>query len=75
MCCGAAGLYSLGHPQTSGDLGARKAAEIDAIGVRTVVTANPGCEMQLRGATGSRVRLAHPVEIYAESIGLTKPIR
>ena len=68
MCCGAAGVYSLLHPETSGELGRRKAAEVEATGTMVVASANPGCEMQLRRYLGAGVRVAHPVELYWEAM-------
>lgn len=70
MCCGAAGLWSLGHPAESGRLGRRAADTVVATGVATVVSANPGCEMQLRAHLGAQIRIAHPVEVYAAAVGL-----
>ena len=68
MCCGAAGVYSLLHPETSDELGRRKAAEVEATGTTVVASANPGCEMQLRRHVGAGVRVAHPVELYWEAM-------
>jgi Fe-S oxidoreductase len=33
-----------------------------------VASANPGCEIQLRGQLGSKFRIAHPIELYLEAI-------
>jgi glycolate oxidase iron-sulfur subunit len=68
LCCGAAGVYSLLRPDTSAELGRRKAEQVQAAGVRLVASANPGCEMQLRSYLGRGYRIAHPVEIFAEAI-------
>lgn len=68
MCCGAAGLWSVSHGVESACLGENKAAEIARIDVDLVASANPGCEMQLRGHTDG-VRIAHPIELYAEALG------
>jgi glycolate oxidase iron-sulfur subunit len=68
MCCGAAGIYSLFHPEMSGDLGRRKVAEVEATGTTVVASANPGCEMQLRRYLGAAVRVVHPVELYWEAL-------
>jgi glycolate oxidase iron-sulfur subunit len=51
-------------------LGRQKADQVRATGVTVVASANPGCEMQLRSHLGDSVRIAHPVELYRESIGL-----
>lgn len=67
MCCGAAGVWSVTHPEESERLGANKAAEVLRIGVEVVASANPGCEMQLRSHVARGVRIAHPIELYAEA--------
>ena len=68
MCCGAAGLYSQAYPDTSDQLGRAKADQVAALGVDVVASANPGCEMQLRARVDAAVRVAHPVELYAEAL-------
>ena len=68
LCCGAAGTYSVVRPDTSFELGERKAAQVRAAAVDLVASANPGCEIQLRAHLGSGVRVAHPIEIYAEAL-------
>jgi glycolate oxidase iron-sulfur subunit len=68
MCCGAAGFYSLIHPETSAELGSRKAGEVRETGAAIVASANPGCEMQLRLHLGRSTRVAHPVELYYEAM-------
>ncbi len=68
MCCGAAGVYMVLHPETSDALGRQKADQIRTAGPELVSSANPGCEMQLRSHLGPGFRIAHPVELYHESI-------
>jgi glycolate oxidase iron-sulfur subunit len=68
MCCGAAGIYSVLYPETSDELGRRKAAEVEATGTTVVASANPGCEMQLRRHMDPAVRVAHPIELYWEAL-------
>jgi glycolate oxidase iron-sulfur subunit len=46
-CCGSAGRYNLLHPAPAHDLAERQATVVLATGVRLVVTANPGCRMQV----------------------------
>jgi len=70
MCCGAAGVYSVLRPETSTELGRAKAAEVSATDCTIVASANPGCEMQLRSHVGQGIRIAHPLELYAEAIAL-----
>jgi glycolate oxidase iron-sulfur subunit len=73
LCCGSAGVYNLLQPGLSGDLNRRKTALIMAAGVEAVVTANPGCYLQL--AAGLRahpagVRLLHLAEVLARAYGI-----
>jgi glycolate oxidase iron-sulfur subunit len=68
LCCGAAGVYSVLEPETSAELGRRKADQVRGTGVTIVSSANPGCEMQLRAHLGAGHRIAHPVELYWESL-------
>lgn len=68
LCCGAAGIYSLLHPETSAELGRKKAAQVAAAGVEIVASANPGCEMQLRSHLAATYRVAHPVELYWQAL-------
>ncbi len=46
-CCGSAGIYNLTHPAMSKELLDRKMADIAASGADVVVSANPGCLLQL----------------------------
>ncbi len=64
MCCGAAGFYSILHPETSQQLGQNKVEEIRRTETQVVASANPGCEMQLRSHLGEGYRVLHPVELY-----------
>lgn len=67
LCCGAAGVYSLRQPATSHELGTRKADQVIATGATMVVSANPGCEMQLRSHLAGKAQVMHPVELYWRS--------
>ncbi len=69
MCCGAAGIYSWRHPETSAQLGRNKAVEVAATGSTLVVSANPGCEMQLRQHVDDWYEIVHPVELYRRALG------
>jgi glycolate oxidase iron-sulfur subunit len=68
LCCGAAGIYAVLRPQASAELGMAKADQVRLSGCVTVASANPGCEMQLRAHLGGGFRIAHPVELYWESV-------
>ncbi len=68
MCCGAAGVYMLAQPETSDELGRRKADQVRAVDATLVASANPGCEMQLRSNLARRYEIRHPIEIYATAL-------
>lgn len=68
LCCGAAGTYLIDHPDTSAELGRRKAASVNATNARLVASANAGCEMQLRRYLDDSHEIRHPIELYARSL-------
>ncbi len=73
LCCGGAGIYSSVQPNLSQRLLRRKMNAIDATGTQEVITANPGCMLQVeqgfksRGTSGS---VRHVVDILDEAYGL-----
>jgi glycolate oxidase iron-sulfur subunit len=72
LCCGSAGIYNIIRKQMADELGDRKATNIAATGAGTVVTANPGCHMQLRTSlrrNGTEIPVRHIVEILDEAYG------
>jgi glycolate oxidase iron-sulfur subunit len=68
LCCGAAGVYQLDHPETSEALGISKAGKVAAAGASLVASANAGCEMQLRRYLDAGFEVLHPVEIYRDQL-------
>jgi glycolate oxidase iron-sulfur subunit len=71
ICCGSAGIYNLLFPEPARELGDRKAAHVRATGAQLLVTANPGCLMQVSAAlrrAGHPIALAHTVEVLDASI-------
>jgi glycolate oxidase iron-sulfur subunit len=78
-CCGGAGIYNLSEPEMSERLLSDKINKVKATGAGVLVTANPGCHMQL--GAGIRMfkaecRVAHIVELLDESYrraGLYQP--
>ena len=71
LCCGSAGIYNILNPEPARDLGDRKAANIVATGADLLVTANPGCLMQVTSAierSGHPMGMAHTVEVIDASI-------
>jgi glycolate oxidase iron-sulfur subunit len=71
ICCGSAGVYNILHPEPARELGDRKAKNVLATGAELLVTANPGCLMQVASSierAGGHVALAHTVEVLDASI-------
>ncbi|HEY2766149.1 MAG TPA: heterodisulfide reductase-related iron-sulfur binding cluster [Pseudonocardiaceae bacterium] len=71
LCCGSAGVYNLLHPEPATELGDRKARNVLATGASVLVTANPGCLMQIAASArrlGSPLALAHTVAVLDASI-------
>jgi glycolate oxidase iron-sulfur subunit len=71
LCCGSAGVYNLLHPEPAGELGERKARNVLATGASVLVTANPGCLMQIAASArrlGEHLSLAHTVTVLDAAI-------
>ena len=71
LCCGSAGIYNILNPEPARELGDRKAANIVATGADVLVTANPGCLMQVTSAierSGHPMGMAHTIEVLDASI-------
>ena len=65
-CCGSAGIYNLTQPEMADRLLRRKVRNVAATGAEAVVTANPGCILQIQAglrAEGRNVPVLHLVEI------------
>jgi glycolate oxidase iron-sulfur subunit len=71
LCCGSAGIYNILNPEPARELGDRKAKNVMATGAHMLVTANPGCLMQVASSierAGGVMALAHTVEVLDASI-------
>jgi glycolate oxidase iron-sulfur subunit len=71
ICCGSAGVYNLIKPEPARELGDRKAANVMATGATLLITANPGCLMQVDSALrrqGQTIAMAHTIEVLDASI-------
>ncbi len=71
ICCGSAGTYNLLHPEPARELAERKAKAVLATGAELMVTANPGCWMQVAttlARMGERMPVAHTVQVIDASI-------
>ena len=72
LCCGSAGIYNIISREMADDLGDRKAENIEATCAGFVVTANPGCQMQLRTSLRRNdvdIPVRHIVEVLDEAYG------
>ena len=70
ICCGAAGLYSTLEPEMSRRILNEKMDDLLNTGAEVVVTANPGCQMQLEAglrARGSSMRVEHVAELLVRA--------
>jgi len=77
-CCGSAGVYNLLQPEAAAELGARKAQAVLDAGAPLLISANPGCTLQIAAALadrGEHVEVAHVAEILDASLrGLPPPV-
>src|SRR5271156_855212 len=72
LCCGSAGVYNLLHPEPANQLGDRKVENLLATKADAVISANPGCLLQLMSGLRRRGLAAmpafHMVELLDASI-------
>ncbi len=72
LCCGSAGVYNLLHPEPANQLGDRKVENLIATNAEAVVSANPGCLLQLMSSLRRRGHATmpafHMVELLDASI-------
>jgi glycolate oxidase iron-sulfur subunit len=71
LCCGSAGIWNILFPEPARELGDRKARNVASTGAELLVTANPGCLMQVASALqrqGARIGMAHTIEVLDASI-------
>jgi glycolate dehydrogenase iron-sulfur subunit len=71
ICCGSAGVWNVFNPEPARELGERKARAVLATGAELLVTANPGCLMQVAaalGREGRHIATAHTAQVLDASI-------
>ena len=71
-CCGSGGIYNIVHPELSDIMLEEKLGNIAATQAEIVVSANPGCMMQIGQGlqkTNSPARLVHLVTLLDEAYG------
>jgi glycolate oxidase iron-sulfur subunit len=70
ICCGAAGLYSTLEPSMSARILQEKTDDVLTTKADVIVTANPGCQMQLASglvSRGSTMRVEHIAELLVRA--------
>jgi glycolate oxidase iron-sulfur subunit len=75
-CCGSAGIYSLLRPNDSAAILDPKLSALAATHATTLVTANPGCQLQWSAGvarTNQSVRVRHIAEVLDEALRPTTP--
>jgi glycolate oxidase iron-sulfur subunit len=71
LCCGSAGIWNILNPEPARELGDRKARNIATTRATLLVTANPGCLMQVSSSLqrqGTDIGMAHTIEVLDASI-------
>ena len=67
-CCGFGGIFSLRMPEVSTAMTAEKLRQATETGAATIVTADPGCLMQMRELGGDNVpRMEHLATVLEEA--------
>ncbi len=78
ICCGSAGTYNLLQPEAARALGDRKAGHVLATGADLLVSANPGCTMQITAAIrrsgATPVPVAHTAQVLDASLRALREI-
>lgn len=71
VCCGSAGIYNVVHSEMAERLLKSKMRRVDETGAEIILTANPGCLIQLRAGVAAsanpRRRVLHVVELLDEA--------
>lgn len=71
-CCGSAGIYNLVQPEMAGRILAEKMEHVRQTKADTLVTANPGCLLQMKAGIhkaglSDKMRAVHIVDLLAEA--------
>lgn len=71
LCCGSAGVYNMLQPEVADELGQQKVQNLLNTGATVIVSANPGCSLQIKKhleLQGKQVTLQHPMELLDYAI-------
>jgi glycolate oxidase iron-sulfur subunit len=77
QCCGSAGIYNLMEPASAGEIGERKVENVLAAKADLLVSANPGCTLQIGRSLrrrGVALPSLHPIEMLDASIANRPPV-
>ena len=69
-CCGSAGIYNLFNTELSLDILDEKLDHLENTGAKTVVTSNPGCQLQLEAGIAARgldIEVRHIAEVLDQA--------
>jgi glycolate oxidase iron-sulfur subunit len=74
-CCGSAGVYNLTHPGAADELADQKIDAARAAGAERILTANPGCQIQLAAASRRRggPAVQHVMDFLDDPFGNPQP--
>jgi len=67
-CCGFGGLFSVRMPEIANAMSVEKLRQAADTGAGLLVSADPGCLMQLRGLLGSDQQAVHVATLLAEAL-------
>ncbi|MFN5854328.1 MAG: heterodisulfide reductase-related iron-sulfur binding cluster [Pseudanabaenaceae cyanobacterium] len=77
LCCGSAGVYNILQPEVGYELGQQKVTNLTATGAKISVSANVGCNLQIRqhlAVQGKQIPVFHPMQLLDLAIqGLPLP--
>jgi len=72
ICCGSAGVYNVVQNEMAMAVLEKKMRQVNGTGADVIVTANPGCMLQLRAGVelhGRGQRVSHVIEVLDEAYG------
>ena len=72
-CCGFGGLFSLRMPEVANAMTREKLHQAEQAGAQVVVTADPGCLMQMRGLAAGGVAIEHIATVLDQIAGEETP--
>jgi glycolate oxidase iron-sulfur subunit len=77
LCCGSAGIYNVTQPEMAGRLGRRKVEHVLDVSPDILVTANPGCALQIANGlrtAGRSIEVLHVVQLLDRSYAVSESL-